>query len=750
MSFASTYIDEIYAGLIWAGNSVTSGTVIPVTSGMTTSGIDFPLEVGGSITGTVTHAVTMTPIEGVGVSVYHSSGAQLWTVGTDAAGNYQIPRLPDGSYFVAVDGPSDLINEVFDNVPFFDGFNVRVGTPIVVSTAAVTPNINFALSPGGGIAGTVTDASTLLPIEGVEVIITDATGREVMDASTDATGAYSVSGLPTGTYYARTDEADGYINVTYGGAFCPIFCRATDGTPIPVTAGSVTSPIDFALVAGGRVSGRITDAATTDPIGPSAAVIYSEAGVPVAYAEPDGAGDYLTRSGLPTGNYYARTINRGGYQDQIYSGLGFCVPDCHVTSGSVIVVTQGVTTTGVDFALSAGTEMIQNGGFSNGIANWSLFATPDMSYMQWEVAQGAAFAFGRRPPPPGTANQAVIFQNTGVAVPAGTNVLATFWLGNSSAVPKRLAVLMQDADFSDLAVCTVWLPPDAEGLPYSMRVRTTKAWTNATIAFYAASTDIPAGAYSIDDVSMQVVAGPETKRVDCPDVLVPAATGDPDGPTLLGNGDFSSGTLAPWGTFGTITYQVSGGVFEFIRPSNTPPAGVVLQPTGQAIPAGTILTATFDLGNSSSVRKRVTVLMHDETFSDLSACTFWLEPGQPLSSYTYRAYTTRAWTSATLSVYPATTGPDQWIRLDNVTFRTTPGTVITGTECIEPSAPFAVHAVAGGTPAPAGEVDVTAHLGAKVFVRFVLEPTDPAEAGVAALWRIGGPHVWVDRRRPSP
>ncbi len=58
--------------------------------------------------------------------------------------------------------------------------------------------------------------------------------------------------------------------------------------------------------------------------------------------------------------------------------------------------------------------------------------------------------------------------------------------------------------------------------------------------------------------------------------------------------------------------------------------------------AGEILTAHLDLGNSSGVRKRVTVLLHDLDFGDLSACTFWLAPGQPLSSYAMRTFATQA------------------------------------------------------------------------------------------------------------
>jgi hypothetical protein len=742
----SSYIDEIYDGRILAGNSVTSGTPIPVTNGATTGSVNFALETGGSISGIVTNAVTLAPLSGVGVSVFNSRGEQLWTAGTNGAGAYEIGRLPAGSYFVTVDGPSDFVNELFDNFAFFEDRSVIGGTPVAVSTAAVTPNINFALSPGGSITGTVIDASTMLPIEGAEITVHDSTGREVADASTDSTGAFTVSGLPTGTYYARTEDVDGYIDEMYGGAVCPVFCRVTAGTPIAVTTGAVTSGIDFSLAAGGRIAGNVTNAVTTNPLGSVTVVIFSAAGVPVSFSETDASGNYTTRNGFPTGTYYARTANRDGYLDRIYSGLTFCAPDCHVTSGTGIAVTAGLTTNGVNFALSTGTEMIQNGDFNNGVASWVLFATPDMSFLQWEVTQSEEFAFRRQPPPPGTSNQAVIFQNTGVAVPANTSVLATFRLGNIASVPKRIAVLVQDSDFSDLAVCTFWLPARAERTPYAMRVRTTKAWTNATIAFYAASTDVPSGYYRIDDISMQAVAGPASTRVDCVDVLNPGATGDPDGPDLLGNGDFSSGTLAPWGTFGTITYQVAGGVFEFIRPSNTAPSGVILQPTGQAVPAGTIVTATFELGNSSIVRKRVTVLLHDLSFSDLAACTFWLEPGQPLSAYAARAYTTRAWTNATLSVYPATTGLHEWIRLDNVTFRTTPGTVIIGTECVEPVSPIAAGAAAGS---PAGRYDVPGWLAtlSSTSSRTTSHPTSPSSSMTTGIaYGRSATGRWLTRR----
>ncbi len=269
-------------------------------------------------------------------------------------------------------------------------------------------------------------------------------------------------------------------------------------------------------------------------------------------------------------------------------------------------------------------------------------------------------------------------------VVAAGGLEARFDLGNSSSVRKRISVLILESDFSDLSVCTFWLGPNAPLRAYRMRTHTTTAWTNASIYFYAASAGANGGAYQIDNVSLHQDPAVSSERTECVDPTAPAATSGVDGPSLLSNGDFGSG-LSPWGLFGQIVQQIAGGVFEFYRPAGTP-AGVVLQNTGQPAAANEILTATFELGNSSAVKKRVTILLHDNDFTDLMACTFWLPPGVPLSPYAVRGFATKAWTAATVSVYPATVGAEQWIRLDNVALRRTPSAAVIGVECLEPGA----------------------------------------------------------------
>ena len=119
-------------------------------------------------------------------------------------------------------------------------------------------------------------------------------------------------------------------------------------------------------------------------------------------------------------------------------------------------------------------NLVRNGSFGSGMTNWQTYATPDLSYVQSDVTSGV-FRFNRLSPPPNSSNQAVVFQETGMALPAGAPIQARFDLGNSSSVRKRISVLLLESDFSDLHVCTFWVPPNAPLATYRMRSHTTKA-----------------------------------------------------------------------------------------------------------------------------------------------------------------------------------------------------------------------------------------------------------------------------------
>ncbi len=351
-----------------------------------------------------------------------------------------------------------------------------------------------------------------------------------------------------------------------------------------------------------------------------------------------------------------------------------------------IVASLGWIIDGVRIYTCPGTgtaNVIVNGGFS-GIGGWSVFGLPTTPQgIIWDTT-GDRFNYYR---PPGS-TQGVVLQSTGLQVPGGMSFEAVWTMGNSDSVRKRYSVLIGDNDFSDLHVCTFWLDPGQAAQTYRMRTHTTKMIGNLTIWFYAASLGGGAvGAYHLDDVSMTQKPTHSEFKTDCEDPLRPLAGGATSG-NLVVNGDFAGG-LANWTPFGNLAHNsAAGGIFEFFKLAGLP-AGVILQPLGQAMASDQRMVATFQLGNSSPVRQRVTVILHDNDFSDLSACTFWLPPGLLMQNYAMRAYASETWTDTTFAVYPATVGSSpthEWLRLDNVNLQRSTATNW-GTECFEPGAP---------------------------------------------------------------
>ena len=398
-------------------------------------------------------------------------------------------------------------------------------------------------------------------------------------------------------------------------------------------------------------------------------------------------------------------------------------------------------------APSGGPNPVQNGDFSGGLSNWQIFALPSQSVAA--TINSGVLEFYRTPSTPIPGNQGVILQPMNVGLPANSPVAAGFDLGNSSNQRKRMTVLLHDADFSDLHVCTFWLEPFSPMRHYAMRTHSKQAWANLTVSFYAATEGSDGGAYRLDNVSVSFPFGQSIDRTDCVDPTVPAPPGGADGANIIANGTFNQAFLS-WNLFGQISASMGGGAFRFTRPAGTP-AGAVLQLTNVAHAANTRLTATFDLGNSSPVRKRVTAVLHDSNYSDLAACTFWLDAGQALTPFTMRVFAKRAWANATVSFYLGAVDTQTWALIDNVTMRQTPSSPMYGTECISDAG--ASGASASTVPAEAGAAsDAVARFSPSAMPRSP-RLLDPQVVGGGALlpeeWLSTGANAVLDRGRRS-
>ncbi len=264
------YADELYGNIPCAGGNcfldvfAGAGTPVDVALGATASGVDFALDPGAHVTGTLTDATTLTPLTNACVYILRVSGGFVATAAfgcTDGAGHFDAGGLPAGTYYLwAMSANANYVPTLYGNVPCMQAVcggqpaMVSAGTPIVVTTGATASGRDVALAQGGGITGVVRDASTLTPLAGLEVrgiVRASDAAFQVASATTNALGEYVLRGLSGGTYYVSVSDSprhgEIFDDIPCAEARCTEAELRTLGTPIAVAAGTVTTGISFSL-----------------------------------------------------------------------------------------------------------------------------------------------------------------------------------------------------------------------------------------------------------------------------------------------------------------------------------------------------------------------------------------------------------------------------------------------------------------------------------------------------------------------
>ena len=183
--------------------SCSSATQVTVNSGMDTQNIDFQLDSGGRISGTVYKSDGITPITDADIRVNPYEGGacegQCGVSGTMTSnGNYTISGLPAGSYYIQAfrDSGANYINEWY-NVPL-SSYDCNDADPVQVWVGVETPNIHFQLDSGGSITGTLVDENGQ-PLGNVEVEYNpEGPGNWQQTWSDPADGTFTLSGLGVG------------------------------------------------------------------------------------------------------------------------------------------------------------------------------------------------------------------------------------------------------------------------------------------------------------------------------------------------------------------------------------------------------------------------------------------------------------------------------------------------------------------------------------------------------------------------
>jgi hypothetical protein len=306
--------------------TVSGATIVHVTDGATTSGIDFSLipALGGgtgAISGYVSDEATSLPLPGTPVvalsadSTHHAAGGAM----TDLNGDYTIHNLPDGDYYVGACTPF-YVCEIYDNVT-----DISSATLVHVAENTTTTGIDFALAHilggQGTISGTVTDSFTGQPIAGAKILAHNNVGMH-FKACTDSTGHYSLT-VPAGSYALVAWAHD------YHPALYPGIVTVNDGD-------NLTIDFQFIPFAFGAIAGNVTDATNSAPIFHALQIAKKIHGRGFGWGISDSTGNY-TIDHLPSGFYHVASIAHG-YHLSLY-------PDS-------VEVLPFSTTSGIDFQLT--------------------------------------------------------------------------------------------------------------------------------------------------------------------------------------------------------------------------------------------------------------------------------------------------------------------------------------------------------------------------------------------------------------
>ena len=339
------YSAQLFDGLPCDDCDVTLGTPIPLALDSTVGGIDFALEVQGSLGGRVTRNSDGADAPAGWVELHDSDGL----VATDfffPGSPYFFDQLEPGTYF-AIATSSGFEDELYFDLPCEDGCDPAMGTPVAV-TGGLTTTVDFGVDTGGLFSGTVTDAETGLLVDDVSVRLWNSSGGLVLGICSD--GTFSIGPLDVGTYYL-TASAMGYRTQIYQGLDCSSHgCDPTTGTPLISTLNSIQDDVDFHLDRGSGLTGTATSASDGSPIDNLSISVWNAEGQFVGSDRTDSSGSYALQ-GLTAGTYRVMGGGVSGFLSQMYDGID-CPSGCDLDLATPLVIPDDTILDGIDFALT--------------------------------------------------------------------------------------------------------------------------------------------------------------------------------------------------------------------------------------------------------------------------------------------------------------------------------------------------------------------------------------------------------------
>ncbi len=236
-----------------------------------------------------------------------------------------------------------------------------------------TQRLSQVANGTGAISGYVTQAAGGAGIEGIEIIAEQMTCPSYSDtAYSNTSGDYVIDGLPPGNYEVQTNN--GYpLDSIFVDVYWDNKLNEEDADTVPVASDDTTENINFSLRVGGKITGTVTlPGASTGIVIMSTVDSSGNCYYGPTYYMGSPALYVIKR--LPTGTYKVKTYNFMGCIDVYYDDK------LSRASADPVPVTEGATTSPVDFTLSLGGTIEGNissasKGPLEGIDVWGSYAS---------------------------------------------------------------------------------------------------------------------------------------------------------------------------------------------------------------------------------------------------------------------------------------------------------------------------------------------------------------------------------------
>lgn len=368
-----------------------AGDAVVISEGENKTNIDFLLDKGGKISGTLTDSISGLPVQGINshsnifVEFLNNLEQVIGSAFVKADGTYIAGRaMPAGNYAVRTGSmfqgqlSAPYVNEKYNDIDCPGMSCDLTSEDVAVVTESTTENIDFELTTGKSFSGTITDVTTGNPLSKVHVLVYKDMGAGIVKFANWATtsdgsviggppiGVFEVTGLTEGTYYARTNngsnlpflakrqvEVGSWIDILYSNIPCPGICDVTTGTPIVLgpLRGTATV-VDFSLNQGATISGEITDFLYNGAIEEVSINIFNDQGEFISSIASDEEGKY-TSKGLEAGTYFLTTSSFDVLVDVKYGNEACMIGNCNPLDATPIVLSSQQNITNINFVIKS-------------------------------------------------------------------------------------------------------------------------------------------------------------------------------------------------------------------------------------------------------------------------------------------------------------------------------------------------------------------------------------------------------------